>query len=236
VKEIDDPNTEINFVIETDAVQQLLKYVLEPQENLEDKLDFEILFPSDKQLLWKIVVIGDGAVGKTSIRRRFIGQGFDPVYLSTIGADFSTQILTLGPRTIKFQVWDLAGQPRFKDVRRNFYKGANGALIVYDVTNRQSFKNLENWLSELWKYSKKEPIPFILLGNKSDLEKNGIRSIPDQYAKFFVEKHSKNTRANHGFGINFVKTSAKTGKNIDLAFELLAIQIAVQIRYQKLKS
>ena len=235
MKELDDLETEIKFVVNSETVQQLYKYISEPQGNFEEKLDLEILFPSEKQLLWKIVVIGDGAVGKTSIRRRFIGQGFDPVYLSTIGADFSTQNLVLGSRDIKFQIWDLAGQPRFKDVRKNFYKGANGALIVYDVTHRQSFRNLENWLTELWRYSKNEPIPFILLGNKSDLEQQGMKSIPDQYAKFFIEKHSKKTRADHGFGINFVKTSAMTGENINLAFELLAIQIAVQIRYQKLQ-
>jgi len=235
MEKVSTPEIEVKFVIKPETIQKLLNQVTELDTNLQEGLDLEILFPSNKQHLWKIVIIGDGAVGKTSIRKRFIGQGFNPIYLSTIGADFSTQTLILGSSTIKFQIWDLAGQPKFKDVRRTFYKGANGAILVYDVTNRQSFKNLENWITELWLHSKLEPIPLILLGNKSDLEKEGIRSIPDQYASYFVEKYTKKTQINHGFEINFLKTSAKTGENINLAFELLAIQIAVQNQYQKLK-
>ena len=235
MEKLDNLDLENKFIINSQAFQKLLNEVTDLNENLDNELDLQILFPPEKQRLWKIVLIGDGAVGKTSIRKRFIGQVFDPIYLSTIGADFSTQTLVFGTENIKFQIWDLAGQPKFMNVRKTFYNGSSGALLVYDVTNIQSYKNLENWISELWKHSKPGPIPFILLGNKSDLERDGLKSIPDQYAEFLVKKYEKKTRPRYGFGINFLKTSAKTGDNISLAFKYLAIQIAVKQRYQKLK-
>ncbi|NHJ01828.1 MAG: GTP-binding protein [Candidatus Heimdallarchaeota archaeon] len=203
--------------------------------DFETDLDVEFLFPKDSRTLWKIVLIGNGAVGKTSIRRRFIGHGFNPVYSATIGADFSTYVVNLGSREIKYQIWDLAGQPHFSEVRQTFYKGTNGALLIYDITNRDSFKNLENWIGELWEHNMKGPIPLILVANKIDLKESGLNLVPRQYAEYLTRKYDKKSRENYGFGIHLIETSARTGENISMAFQILSIQIAVQQRFKQLR-
>jgi len=99
----------------------------------------------------KVVLIGDGAVGKTSIRNRFMGYGFETSHLMTLGADFSLKEVNRGDEIWKFQIWDLAGQEMFQQVRARFYQGAMGALLVFDITRKQTFLNITNWLNELYR-------------------------------------------------------------------------------------
>ncbi len=229
--------TDIDFFTNRESFQELLKNMaqgLNPE--LEEEIEVEFLFPEGSQFVWKIVLVGDGAVGKTSIRKQFIGHGFNPVYSATIGADFSTHNLKMGSRNLKYQIWDLAGQPSFSEVRKTFYAGAKGALIVYDITNRTSFKNVEKWISEVWQHNKRGPIPFILVANKKDLRESVIRTVRKPFVDYLIQKYDKESRGKYGFGITMLETSARTGENILKAFQLLSIQIAVQHRFQKFRA
>ncbi|MFW9855464.1 MAG: Rab family GTPase [Candidatus Thorarchaeota archaeon] len=172
----------------------------------------------------KIVLAGDGAVGKTSIRRQYLGEGFQEDYQMTIGADLATKnssTIYPGGKQIKFVIWDLAGQPRFDVVRKAYYNSAVGALVVFDVTRLESFQNIVAWMNELWKNNGRGPVPIIILGNKADLRSSEILSVEDKKAQVFVERLSQISRRYRGFRIHYLPTSAKTGKNIETAFELL---------------
>ena len=125
----------------------------------------------------KIVLLGDGGVGKTAIRRRFMGQGFKSTYMETIGSDFSTKTITLEYNlkfvTINFQIWDLAGQPKFQNIRQMFYAGSQGLIFVFDVTRLDSLENVKLWVDEVLK-NQISKVPVILIGNKVDLKDEGI--------------------------------------------------------------
>ncbi|MHA1236911.1 MAG: Rab family GTPase [Candidatus Hodarchaeales archaeon] len=137
---------------------------------------------SDDRRLWKIVLVGDGAVGKTSLRKRYLGQGFDTDYLSTMGADFALHDTTIEETQIsteiRWQIWDLAGQPIFKDVVQAYYTKIFGGILVYDVTRRQTFENAEKWLTDMWEHSGREKnVPVVLLANKIDLRDEGAETV-----------------------------------------------------------
>ncbi|MHA1408099.1 MAG: GTP-binding protein [Candidatus Heimdallarchaeaceae archaeon] len=171
------------------------------------------------EYVFKITLIGDGAVGKTSIRNRFMGHGFSSSHLMTLGADFSVIDKQILPNEIwKFQIWDLAGQPIFEQVRPRFYKGSMGALLVFDITNKQSFRNCLKWVKELYRFCGKEAVPIVMLANKADLRNN--KSVKMKQAEKFIKILNEGT-ASYGIVNTVLETSAKTGKNIDLAFETL---------------
>ena len=183
-------------------------------------------------LTWKIVLIGEGAVGKTTLRRRFFGENFTGEYLQTIGADFAIKEDTIGSNNkVKFIIWDLAGQPRFKNVRKIFYTGAQGALFVCDLSNQHSFNNITHWIDELWNNNNIGPIPFIVVGNKVDLREEGVLTISDELINNFSVKTSQETLKRYGFGVKSIITSAKTGYNVNKAFRSLAIQLIAHERY-----
>ncbi len=172
----------------------------------------------------KVILIGDGAVGKTSIRRRYLGEGFRDDYQMTIGADLAAKksdIVYSGGKQIKYLIWDLAGQPRFNNVRKAYYSASVGALLVFDVTRPESFQNIPKWLNELWRNNGLGPVPIVVLGNKIDLSKVGIPCVSERKAKAFVDRLSQIAEKYRGFKIYFLSTSAKTGLNIEQAFELL---------------
>ncbi|MHA2297039.1 MAG: Rab family GTPase [Candidatus Hodarchaeales archaeon] len=174
-----------------------------------------------KTFLLKMVLAGDGAVGKTSLRERYLGRGFKSQYLETIGADFALKTENLGKKTVKFQIWDLAGQQRFEAVRSVYYNGALGALLVFDLTRRDSFENLESWIAEIWQNNGKGIIPVVILGNKFDLCKKISGCIEEKEAIEFAAMLSKKTQKEKGFKVKYLKTSAKTGLNVSEAFNTL---------------
>jgi small GTP-binding protein len=171
-------------------------------------------------LIVKISLLGDGAVGKTSLRRRFMGEGFEQSYQLTIGADFASKVTTLSDgREIKFQIWDLAGQTHFDSVRSMYYKGSMGALAVYDITRPGTYESLEKWCQEFWALNGAGPRPIVTLGNKADLANSfpeGSTVPPTQGYKFseILQTQSEN----FGAKTSYFDTSAKTGKNVDAAF------------------
>ena len=128
----------------------------------------------------------------------------------TIGAVFAVNEGVIDGRAIKFQIWDLAGQTRFGAVRSVYYLGCLGALLLFDVTRRESFENLENWIKEIWNHNGKGVIPLVILGNKVDLRDQHPDSITDEMANRYCSKLTEQTKAN-GFEVRYLQTSAKTG-------------------------
>ena len=188
----------------------------------------------ERQLYFKIALLGDGAVGKTALRRAYLGEGFKSEYLMTIGADFALKEVTIDNNKIKFQIWDLAGQPRFSNVRESYYNGCFGALIVFDRTRPDTFTSILQWLNELWKGSNVGPIPFVLLGNKSDLLDNESLKMDIQADKL-MQTFNSETVVRKGFETRYFCTSAKTGLNISTTFEYLAQQVLAWIKMPKIK-
>jgi small GTP-binding protein len=172
----------------------------------------------------KICLLGDGAVGKTALRERYLGKQFSSGYVMTIGADFAvkkTQIATEeGKKNVKFQIWDLAGQPRFNSVRELYYKGSHGGLLVFDITRRDSFTNLTSWIEELYRNSGRGIMPITLLGNKVDLRNEVEDSITPEEAQAYIEEIKGQYDIN--FDVPYLETSAKTGENVDESFNTLA--------------
>lgn len=160
------------------------------------------------EFLYKILLIGDSGSGKTSILNRFIDKSFNEKYIPTVGIDFRTKIIEQDGKKIKLQIWDIAGQTRFKSVTSSFYRGAVGIVIVYDVTDKKSFENVAHWLNEIDRYSNKDSVN-ILLGNKNDLIENKKVNYSD--ANIFSVNNN----------LAFFETSAKNGDNIDDCFEEL---------------
>ncbi|MHA1977159.1 MAG: Rab family GTPase [Candidatus Hodarchaeales archaeon] len=168
-------------------------------------------------LLFKVILLGDGAVGKTSIRRRYMGEGFRADFLATMGADFAFLKTKIDDINVEFQIWDLAGQPAFRNVMKSYYKGAMGALAVYDVTQPKSLESLDTWVEEVRERAEtfKDELPVVLVGNKIDLRDelpNSLKTIQG-----FVKAKTLNA--------SFVETSAKTGVAIEEAFTTLARDI-----------
>ena len=156
-------------------------------------------------LIFKILLVGDASVGKTSLIYRFINNKFLNSYSSTIGVDYQTKIYDHKGYKIKLQIWDTAGQERFHSITSNYFKGADGILFVYDITNINSFKGVKNWIKESEDYNNN--IQKILLGNKSDLDDS--REAKKEDVEIFCNEKK----------IDFFETSAKTNFNLDEAFK-----------------
>ena len=178
----------------------------------------------------KIVLIGDAGVGKTTLRRQFMGEKQTNEYLMTIGADFAKKDVIVVLNNDKFLVecliWDMAGQDLFTRIRHEYYRSAMGALLVVDISRRGTFENAEKWITELWRFSGSKPVPIVFLMNKSDLEESNPdivletvdRDILIQNIRGFCQKKAL-------YAYPFYKTSAIQGTNIDQAFEALLNEI-----------
>lgn len=127
----------------------------------------------DFDLIYKIILVGDPAVGKTNILRRFTCNEFMEDSKSTVGIEFSSKLFDFGEHVIKVNIWDTAGQERFRSITLSYYKGSKGAIIVYDVSRRESFNHIEKWHKDIIENTE-EGISIILLGNKCDLENRQV--------------------------------------------------------------
>ena len=191
---------------------------------------------SDNQKYFlKIVLLGDGAVGKTNIRKNYLGQGFTKDHLMTIGADFAAadKVLQIEDKeyNITFQIWDLAGQGTFNQVRSMYYRGVFGALVVFDVTRKNSFDNLSSWIKELYKNSNRGAVPIVILGNKYDLfdeDEDHVKSVEINDMIELLNKELKD----ENFNVTYLNTSALTGLNIENAFESLGSNIINWLKSQ----
>ena len=153
-----------------------------------------------------------------------MGQAFREEYIGTFGADFALKTMEKENLEIKFQIWDLASQPAWDSVRHIYYKGALGAILVFDITNPESFQNLNNWIDELWSNNGFGPTPLIILGNKIDLRESTQESVSSVEGDKFASLTSDRT-IEHGFEIKYIETSALTGENVEKAFEGILKQL-----------
>ena len=163
-------------------------------------------------LILKLVIIGDSGVGKTNILSRYNNNEFSLITQPTVGVEFGNKIIKKENKSIKLQIWDTAGQERYKAITNAFYKGSKGAFVVYDITRKESFINIDKWIGEL-KTNGSDDILIVLVGNKTDLEDK--REVLTEE----VEKKAKQ------YGLAFCETSALNGQNIEHAFDILIEQI-----------
>ena len=119
--------------------------------------------------LFKLLIIGDSAVGKTSLLLRYTDEAYSEHYISTIGVDFKIKTMELDGKTVKLQIWDTAGQERFKTITPTYYKGADGIIVVFDLTNQKSYDNVKKWLEEIEQYTSGKKVNKLLVGSKCDL-------------------------------------------------------------------
>ena len=161
----------------------------------------------DDELFLKILVLGDSAVGKTSLLLKYTDDYFPIVYVSTIGVDYKTKIININDMNISLQIWDTAGQERFRSLAKSFMKDADGILFVYDITNKKSFDNIKNWIKRTEDVN--DSFQKIIVGNKSDLEN-----------KREVKKETLEKFCNTG-NLKGIEMSAKLGINVNEAFNIL---------------
>ena len=171
---------------------------------------------SEYDYLFKVVVIGDSGVGKSSICTRYTKNMYNDMFITTIGVDFECHTISLDDKIIKLQIWDTAGQERFNAITNSFYRGAHGIIIVFDVTNWESFSNVQKWLKEI---ELREPdVPYkLIVGNKCD--QNSKRVITFEAANEYANK----------LNIPYLETSAKVSVNVDQAFLNMASEIKTRI-------
>jgi len=162
--------------------------------------------------LFKYIIIGDTGAGKSCLLLQFTDHRFQPVHDLTIGVEFGARMVTIDNRQIKLQIWDTAGQESFRSITRSYYRGAAGALLVYDITRRDTFAHLTRWLEEA-RQNGNENMTIMLIGNKCDLEHR--RQVSIEEGKKFAEEN----------GLMFLETSAKTAHNVEEAFVKPAQQI-----------
>ena len=164
---------------------------------------------SEYDYLFKILLIGDAGVGKSTMLLKFVDDIFTTSYLSTIGVDFKIKTIELDNKIIKLQIWDTAGQERFRTITSSYYRGAYGIFVVFDLTQLDTFTNVQMWLNEIEKYSHNPKI--IIIGAKEDLKKN--REVFPYMLTDIKEKYT------------YLEVSSLTGYNINEAFETMAYEI-----------
>ena len=174
-------------------------------------------------LIFKIVLIGDSGVGKTNILSRFINNEFSLTTQATVGVEFGSKIIKKGEKLIKLQIWDTAGQERYKSITSAYYKGSKGAFVVYDISRKSTFDNVDKWIDELKNHGS-EDVFIMLVGNKSDLKDKREISEED------VQKKAQL------YNVAFCETSALEGKNIEYAFESLINEITKKVEKKKKKN
>ena len=162
-----------------------------------------------KEVLYKILLLGDSSVGKTCFLMRYTDNTFQEIHMSTIGLDYKLKNIQLEDgKMVKIQIWDTAGQDRFRSITKNYYKGAHGIILIYDITNKKSFENVRTWINQI-KEEVSEKVSIILVGNKIDDEEHRVVATEDG------EKIAKE------LGLMFFECSAKSGVNIDSTFNEL---------------
>ncbi|GMI75753.1 RAB GTPase homolog A4C, SMALL MOLECULAR WEIGHT G-PROTEIN 1 [Hibiscus trionum] len=172
------------------------------QRGFDQKIDY----------VFKVVLIGDSAVGKSQLLARFARNEFNLDSKATIGVEFQTKTLLIDHKSIKAQIWDTAGQERYRAVTSAYYRGAVGAMLVYDITKRQTFDHVAKWLEELRGHADKN-IVVMLVGNKSDL--GSLRAVSMEDAKEFAQQE----------GLFFMETSALEDTNVESAFVTVVTEI-----------
>jgi len=162
--------------------------------------------------LFKMLLVGDSGVGKSTLLHRLIDDDYSGSFVSTIGVDLMIKSLQVDNKSVKLQIWDTAGQERFRTITRSFYRGAQGCLLIYDVTDRESFDNVHQWLDDIRTYTRPDTI--VLL----------VASKCDQQSRRVVSQGEGEDLA-RSCGLRFIETSAKSAHNVEKAFAMLAAEL-----------
>ena len=180
---------------------------IEEDELIEEDYDEKI----------KLMILGDSTVGKSSILSKYCKNEFYEKYISTIGIDFQMKYININNKKIKLQIWDTAGQERYRVVTKNYFNTGDGFIIIYDITNRESFNNVTNWVEQITTLAG-EGIKCILFGNKSDLSSQ--RQVQKEEGKELAKKYN----------FNFYETSAKDGNNLEEGFNAITMSVMSDIK------
>ena len=170
----------------------------------------------------KLMVLGDSNVGKSSILTKYCKNQFLSKYITTIGIDFQIKYLNINNKRIKVQIWDTAGQERYRVVTKNYFNTSNGFIIIYDITDRSSFNNINNWMDQIESFIGKE-VKCILFGNKNDLDNK--RDVQIEEGEELAKKYN----------CPFFETSAKEGNNIEEGFKEIVMEIIKDNKNSKVK-
>jgi Ras-related protein Rab-1A len=162
---------------------------------------------------FKILTIGESNVGKTCVLRRFVENKFLKTHLATIGIDFKTKNITVDDKEIKLKIWDTAGQERFRNITNQYYKGADGIILIFDITDQNSFDKIQDWINQINSNTQTDEIGLILIGNKKDLDSNRVITFKEGDA------------LGKELGIKYFETSALSGEGIEEAFKYVAKEI-----------
>lgn len=172
---------------------------------------------------FRLILIGQSTVGKSSLLRQFKEGEYFPDISLTVGVDFHAKMIRVNGHPIKMQLWDTAGQDRFRAIVKAYYRNAVGGLLVFDITNRDSFRSLEEWYDEVMKIADPHKPVFVLVGNKTDQDKQ--RQVTREEGEWFARNH----------GMDYTETSAKSGKNVEEAFHTLAENILSMVENGQIK-
>jgi len=171
---------------------------------------------AEYDFLFKVLLIGDSGVGKSNLLCRFADDTYTESHIATIGVDFKIRTLDLDGSKVKLQIWDTAGQERFRTITSRYYRGAHGIVVVYDVTNQESFRNVKYWMQEIDKHAA-VGVTKLVVGNKCDLS-----------SKKLVSYDEANDLAD-SLGVQFLETSAKNAHNVEQAFYIMTEEIKTRV-------
>ena len=171
--------------------------------------------------LVKLLMIGDSGVGKSCLLLRFSDDSFSKNFITTIGIDFKLKTIEIDSKRIKLQIWDTAGQERFRTITTAYYRGAMGIILVYDITEEQTFLNIRNWIRNIDQNTSPNQVEKILIGNKCDL--NDERQVSVEKGQNLADEYN----------IKFFEASAKNDTNVQEAFINLATDIVTKTRQQR---
>jgi len=167
------------------------------------------------EIVFKVIVIGDGSVGKTTLLKKWVHKKFETEYIPTVGVNILKEQAQVGEKTVNLMLWDIAGQPQFYLLHKVYYNGANGVILMFDLTNSPSFTNINNWYNEVVKYELGN-VPIILVGNKSDLKSE----------RKIIEPMAHNKMEQIGVSV-YYETSALDGTNVKSVFNKI-IQLMME--------
>ena len=173
----------------------------------------------EEEIVYKVLLLGDSSVGKTCFLLRYCDKSFQDVHLSTIGLDYRLKSMTLkNNKNIKLQIWDTAGQDRFRAITKNYYKGANGIILIYDISTTQTFENVKVWINQIKEEANANVIIY-LVGNKIDLPKDK-RTVSEEEGQKLADEYK----------FLFKEASAKEGTNVNEIFQELVEKIDAETK------
>ena len=184
----------------------------EEENSIEEEFDEKI----------KLMVLGDSSVGKSSILTKYCKNEFMSKYITTIGIDFQIKYLNINNKRIKLQIWDTAGQERYRVVTKNYFNTSNGFVIIYDITSRESFNNINNWMEQIESIVG-DRVKCIIFGNKNDLVSE--RKVQKEEGEELAKRYN----------CSFFETSAKEGNNIEEGFKSITLEIIEKLKNSKVK-